>query len=433
MGSIIFFVVVVAIVSRAAVYYRRRQIEPATVSFIASVMYVVCLWIPSNLQSSGRIQSKLVGPGVMAPPTPAEISDLSVAWATELTVVVVAEMVVVYVVGMRISRVRALKTTEYEAWLLAALLLIGAGLVAAVAFPISLDDRANAGQGVVSILKSCLVCGLAILAFFRCFHRRWLFAVLMLGLVILVLGNVRSPLSVIVIAWVCGMISNGSLYKKRWLATGCALAIFAVAVGSFMSEMRANVTRGEGMTTLQVAEQVVSDPLAAPYGAGIDTLDGYRFSQYASVREPAEPMDLLSPLYTFVPRALWPGKPSSISSRLSSKYLGYKSSGQFLSLVGYLRLVSGSYGLSLALLAVTIALLTGFILRFQGTPWSVIGYVCAFRLFLNGTAFDVYYSLALTVPIVCARGLGGFVSSTLRRASVAEVRPSGLLDDGRVW
>ena len=420
-GAIFFVVVNFAILMRAVFYFRSRQIESVSVSLVASTMYLLCLFVPSYLQKDGRTVSKLVGPGVLPVPSSSEIGDLAMRWATELLVVVAVESITVWFIAARPHwRESRVPRARPAVWAACAVLLVVVGALVLQIFPSTLDDRAAAGQGAVTILKSCLVCGLAIVAYFNCFGRWWVALALLMGTIFLVAENVRSPLSVIVIAWIVGMVARRDIYRRRWLVSALAVSIVAIGVGSFMSEMRANLIRHEGANASEIMSELIADPVAAPYSAGIDTLDGYRFSEFASEREPAEPLDLLSPIYTFIPRAIWPAKPASISSTLSSKYLGYKSSGQFLSLVGYLKLATGSYSFALLVLGVTVLVLTTLVIRLAGSFWSVFVYVCIFRLFLNGSAFDVYYCLSLALVTGIALVFSKFAIDTFLQGGQAQ-------------
>lgn len=397
----LFFAVFIAVNVRFAIKFKDRDIYSALVSTLASWMYLLCMWVPALLQMSGRTTSKLVGPGVLPPPDWAEVSNLCFRWSLELAIVLLAEVISVRLLVGRQTGQRLVWNNLYE-WRAAACLLLVVGALAMVVFPVDLSDRAESGQGIATLLRSCLVCGLAILAYFRAFRSPWLWLVLGMGLAVLIVGNVRSPISVVIVAAIAGTISRGAIYRLRVVLTGCVIVIMAVMVGAFMSDMRANITRSQGLSVAELVNNIARDPLAAPYRAGVDTLDGYRFSQYVADMVPASPSDLLAPLYTFIPRAVWSTKPESISVQLSADYLGYRSSGQFLSPIGYMTLSTGSYFTALILLAVTVALLASLVKMLGGSFWLALVLVVTFRMFLNGTSFDVYYGLSLLLPILVA-------------------------------
>ncbi|MFT4041885.1 MAG: hypothetical protein QM673_01845 [Gordonia sp. (in: high G+C Gram-positive bacteria)] len=424
LSATVFLLTVGLISVRAWLHINRRELPKCAVSVVAAWMYVFCLWIPAILQGADRMNSKLVGPGVLAPPDATETDTLLLKWSFELCVVLVAELFIVVVINPKPRITRFLGGFTGEEWRLGSFVLIVVGFLVLIIFPTSLADRAAAGQGIISITRGSLVCGLAILAYYKCFGKLYLFAVLLGGIGILVLGNVRSPISVIVIAGIAGLLARREIYKKRWAFGALVIALSAVVVGSFMSNMRASITRHQDLSTTEIIQTMLDDPLAAPYAAGIDTLDGYRFSEFAREREAAEPLDLLSPVYTFVPRSIWPGKPDSISVRLSTKYLRYKSSGQFLSVVGYLMLATGSYGLALVMLAIGAGILAYLSVWLAGSYWTVFVYVCLFRLFLNGTSFDVYYTITLLLPTLIAL----YIARVVLRGSTRDDLPASRVD-----
>ncbi len=359
-------------------------------------MYLLCLWVPAQFQASGMLESKIYRAGVASVPTISEIDALSFFWSLELLVVLAAELVIVWICGTRSPRPdRRIK----REWKKVALLLIFVGFAATVLFPASLESRAAEGQGLFVLLRTALVCGLAIVAYFDGFKSNLYRLALLGGTVYLILENVRSPLFVILIAYAAGLIGRGAIYKKRVVLSFAVALILAVVSATFMSEMRANITRDEGRGVGEIVSELTNEPIVLAYGAGVDTLDGYRFSALISEYEDARPSDLLSPVTTFIPRAIWPEKPRSISVELSSKYLGYKASGQYLSPIGYLRLAVGSYVGALILFAIFFLAVVYLVLAVRRTFWLAIVLVVLFRFLLGGSAFDVYYGLVLLVVV----------------------------------
>ncbi|MFD6058114.1 hypothetical protein [Rhodococcus wratislaviensis] len=398
-----FLTVVACITSRAVMLYSRRRLHESLVSLLGSWMYVLCLWIPAQLQNRGLLRSKIQEAGILAVPSQSDIADLSWNWSMEIVVIFAAELVAVSIFARVRSQGRVSISLRSESeWKSIALILCTIGLFATLAFPPDLINRGAEGQGVYVILRTMLVCGLAVLAYFGGFARLWIRVSIAAGAVFLVFENVRSPLLVVVMALFAGLLSRGSLYRRTRLVQFGSLVLACVLAGSFMSEMRANVTRDLGRSGSEVLESVMEEPWLSPYEAGIDTLDGYRFSIEISQYEAAKPLDLLSPVTTFIPRSLWPEKPQSVSVELSAKYLGYRSSGQFLSPIGYLRLATGSYILAMLLFFLAFTCFTAMVLRLWKSFWLTVILVVIFRFLLGGSAFDLYYGIMLSVSIWAA-------------------------------
>ncbi|QXF82808.1 hypothetical protein SAMN04490240_1407 [Rhodococcus pyridinivorans] len=395
-GQIALGLVVLVIYARTFRQYRARNVQNALVSGLGATMYTLCLWVPAKLQESGALTSKIFRAGVAAHPTASEIDALSWKWALELSIILFAELLVVYAYSHH--RPKPEKRPR-EQWLRISICLILVGLVATIVFPAELESRAAEGQGIFVLLRTSLVCGLAILAFFNCFSRKSMWLLLIGGTAFLVLENVRSPLFVILIAYAAGLIVRGVIYNRKAVVSIAVAVVVAIGFSSFMSEMRANITRNEGLSTSDIVSEMSEAPLVAAYKSGVDTLDGYRFSALVADVEPARPYDLLSPITTFIPRAVWEDKPPSISVELSSKYLGYKASGQFLSMIGFLTLATGGYGSALLLFAVFFLVASALVQVFQRRFALTIVLVVIFRILLGGSAFDIYYGLVLTVIV----------------------------------
>ncbi|PBC42410.1 hypothetical protein CJ178_13155 [Rhodococcus sp. ACPA4] len=397
-SEILFFSIIALISIRVIGLYRRGQLEYGMVSGLGAWMYLICLWIPANLQSSGQLDSKIERAGIIGLPTSMEIESLTLRWSLEVALIACAELIVVLFL-----RVKPLpkSTISDSTWKYVSFFLVVVGVVATIIFPADLNSRGAEGQGIFVLLRTSLVCGLSIIAFFNGFGKKSIRLLLVIGGAFLVFENVRSPLLVILISLLVGFISRGEIYRRKNLFYLSVLVIVGIFVAAFMSEMRANLTRSEGYSTVQLIEEMSANPLVVPFQSGIDTLDGYRFSKAISNSEPARPLDLLSPVTNFIPRAIWQDKPRSISVEVSTKYLGYKSSGQFLSPVGFLTLATGSYAMALTLFFLFMVGMAILVLRYRKQFWLSIILVVLFRFLLGGSAFDVYYGILLTL-IICS-------------------------------
>ncbi|QOD02633.1 hypothetical protein [Pseudarthrobacter sp. BIM B-2242] len=378
------------------------------VSAIAVLVYVLFMWVPAHLQESGLITSKLDKAGFAAPPVSAEIQDLALRWSLELGLIVVTDVLVgLLVLQQRAATERAGGDQVVPNWWgveRVAVLLVVVGASATLIFPPpALDERAAGGQGFEVLLRTFLLSGLALISYHKFFGKRSFGFLLAGGVIFLLLGNVRSPLLVVIIAFIAGMISRNEFRTKRRFVSAVALILVFAFAGSVMSNMRANLTRNYGYTAQQVVDQTFENPWTAPYESGLDTLDGYRFSQRILTFEEPRPSDLLAVVTTFIPRAIWPEKPEEISVDVSSRYLRYEASGQYLSPIGYLSLALGSYVGALAGIILFSALMSSLALKFSQSFWLAVVVLVTFRFMLGGSAFDLYYGLTIVLPILLVR------------------------------
>lgn len=425
-GHILFMLVVLLATLRVLSGLRSGRLERSAISAAGLFIYGFCMWVPAYLQVRGALDSKLQDAGFLSPPTTSEFNDLAFRWSGELAVLVFAELIVILWLSFKARKNLALvgpvNAQNNDKWIDAetvAILLVVVGFAATIVFPTpGLESRGAGGQGIQIMLRTCLVGGLAMLVYFRCFSSRIYFFLLVGGVVVLALANVRSPLVVLFLAYVASEIAR----RRHGFSTRRSLTILTLVVGvsllgSFMSAMRANIIRDLGLPFSEVISQTFRNPLIGIYSAGVDTLDGYRFSQAIAPYELPRPSDLMLILTTFVPRSIWPEKPDSISVDLSAKYLGYKSSGQFLSPMGYLNLIWGSYGLALLSFFLFSLIFSALIIKFRSSFWLCILLVVVFRFLLGGSSFDIYYGLVLAIPIALIR----FAVSILRRPKVRPI------------
>lgn len=377
-----------------------------SLTLVSIFIYVICLWVPAHLQASGVLGSKLADAGFAYPASYEEIPGLSLRWTLELILLAFSEFVVWHTRRARAISQTGNITDRDNFWRTVTFTLIAVGAIATVALPVpALEDRAEGGQGIPTLLRAFLITGLALLIYFRAFGKKWAWLIVGAGVLLLIAGNVRSPLLVLVCALLASEIRLGRLRSKRRLMGILALVVAFGLAGSVMSSLRANVTRSYGFTTAQVVQQSLENPWIAPFESGLDTLDGYRFSAIIAENEVAMPADLANAVLTFVPRAVWPEKPATISVQMSAKYLNYRASGQFLSPVGYFTLALGSYPAALVGLFLFGVLMSLLSRRLAATPLVFLVLITEVRFLLGGSSFDLYYFFFLLATIAIASGM----------------------------
>lgn len=405
LGHLLFGCVLVAGLARTALGVKNSRPVTAFYAGTVSFIWTFCLVVPGHLQANSTLESKLERANLLSPVSSTTLDSLVGFWALELAVLLAAEFVV-SALGRSSSSSLVGPAQQWSnvRQIVAALLLIG--LLAYGLFPPpALEDRAEDGQGLGVVLRGFLVAGLALLAYTRCYSKKINYVVLLVGVLFLAALNVRSPLIVVFIAFLVSSLEAGAFRSKGRSIAAVLLCLVVALTGAVMSNFRSNITRDLGYSLSEVISETLADPLVAPFEAGIDTLDGYRMSFYVLPQEGARPEAILPIVTTFVPRSIWPEKPGSLSVELSAKYLDYRASGQFLSPVGFLSILTGGYIAGLLALAATGLLFMLAFRRFANTPWMIFVSVAFFRFMLGGSPFDIYYSLTLALPVLVVKYL----------------------------
>lgn len=411
MGQIFFLLITSAIFARALRKVRRNEFAGCLISAITAAIYLTCLWVPAYLQAAHLIVSKIEKAGLVPVPTPDEISMLSLRWAVELAVVLAAELVSGFYSG-RSHRLSPVKRASFGTFGLrsmtilearrATMFLIVVGGLATVFFPApSIGERAEGGHGFGVLMRSFLVVGLSMLAYYNFFNRHSFRLIGAAGTAFLIAGSVRSPLLVVLFGYIAGLTAFGKLRPKLMVQLAL-LAVFLAIVSAFMSNLRGATIRGEQVVAGDIFLRTLESPYVAAYEAGIDTLDGYRLSMLIQPNEPARPLAFLTVITNFVPRALWPDKPTELSVEMSAKYLKYGAGGQFLSPIGYMSIAFGGYKFALLGMFVFIFLLSRLALRFQDSFVLALIVCVTVRFMMGGAAFDFYYGLTLMIPLLVA-------------------------------
>jgi hypothetical protein len=412
-----FLLTAVALLARAWRLSEIDRLPLAATSSLASIIYLLCLWLPAHLQSNGLIVSKIDTAGILFPPSEVDIAYLSLNWCLELIAILIAEILA----GYLFVRKRAHAPLRQNAFcdrsilIITCIVLLLIGGIATIVFPATdLADRAAEGQGVANILRSSMVAGLAVMAFCRFFDDRRFMGVAFICVCFLVLKNIRSPLLLVFLGYIAGMIARGELRGNRLVILMFAGVLLA-GVGSYMSNMRANIARGFGMTSTEVLAETLENPWIAPYSAGIDTLDGYRLSQYIAPFERPDYLNIMTVFTTFVPRAIWPSKPEDLSVSISSRWLHYKGSGQFLSPIGYLTIAYGGYIFGVAVFFILFGIGQFLYLRSIPGPLSSFIFTIEFRFLLGGSPFDIYYGLTFILQFIVVYVISKFVFGEKKR------------------
>lgn len=386
-----FALVALVILVRAVVLLRRGEAGRVMISSIALVVYIVGLWVPAQLQQAGVTRSKLETAALATAPTDAEVAVLTGSWGIELAVVLVAELVAAAVIGRRRARGWTEKPAE-RLQLAIALLVIGV-VAFAVAPPETFAERASGGNGVEVLMRTFLIVGVSYVAYHFGFGRKHFALAVLFGVCFLAVGGVRSPLVVIAVGALFGYLRLARASIPIKVALICAVSALAAVVSAVMSAARSSA----GVPLARIVEEVVADPVSRSFGAGLDTLDGYRLVALVNDSVPSRIEDIFLSVTTFVPRAVWPGKPTPIGNEISSQYLGYPGGTQFLSGPGYLNLISPNRAVAMLLLALVVFLLAMASVYVSNTFGIVIVTVTAGRFFVSGSAFDLYYGLTLAL------------------------------------
>jgi hypothetical protein len=376
-------------------------------SALACVLYIICLYGSALMQVAGLSSTKLLGPHILPPAQAYELGGLASNWALELCVILLGEMIAGVLVSSHklVAPAFFVSTNALKFNFItrnAALVLIIVGSLSTIAFHSDLSSRADGGQGLVTILKTCLAVGLCALAFNNFFNQRIYYCVGACGMIFLVMGAVRSPLLSVALAFFAGKIARREITTAtlmRYAVYGLVLAI----IGGAMSNFRGDIVSGRGADLYTALSESIENPFIAIYGGGIDTLDGYRLAQFVQPNEAASPENVLVAITTFVPRALWPNKPQDLSIDITNRYLQWNQGGIFLSLVGYLSIAFGGY---IEALFALLMLMVGLCAIYRRSFVNFYGFtilLMTFRLFLGGSPFDIYYCLVYMLIYTLAK------------------------------
>jgi hypothetical protein len=419
MAQIPLYLILSIIIIRAIIKVAAGRIEQCLVSLLSAILYVVCLVIPVHLQSSGLLVSKLELGQFLPFPYIQEINTLSLSWAAELTVILLGELASNVLRLPSLYSFPELKSVmspvieqgNRPAVRRVANVLLVIGLIAALAFSTSIEHRADSGQGLSTVLRSFFVVGICLIAYNKFFSRTAYYVVGGVAIVVLIAAKVRNPLLFVLIAYIAGMISRRELRLRKSVYLIIAAGLLGIA-GAWMSAMRGSAIRHQGVSPLIALETTLRDPFSALYGSGIDTLDGYRFSMLLSPSFPADPSNLLIIVTNFVPRAIWPDKPTDITNMIGQKYLNYESSGMFLSPVGHLTVVFGGYGFALVGMFLFGFIFTGLIRRNLNSFVLSVILLVVIDYLLAGGFFPLYQGLAQLLPLFASTMLVRVVPGT---------------------
>jgi len=406
-SHIIFLILITLNIRLISVRIRSGLTHSIVLTSMSSAVYLVALWIPAQLQVRNVTDSKLVKFGFLGSPSKEELTILTWHWVLEITLITATEWIFWKITSMRnVSPPNMKYLGDIR---LTLFLIISGSIFFLVLPPPTLESRGLPGQGIPILLRTFLITGTALSIYFWFHKSRVVLALTVISILILISGNVRSPLLVIGAAYVARWLPKLREIRLKSILFSITLAILFSFTASTMSSMRANIERNQGFYASEIISTNLRNPILGIYGAGLDTLDGYRFSREIADREQGRPLDLLNIVLTFVPRQIWETKPTDFSVDMSAKYLGYRVSGQFLSPVGYLTLIFDSYLSGLLALAIFILIYCLLSKRYFATFWNAILLTVAIRFLIGGSSFDIYYGLTVVLPILVFSFLSKFI------------------------
>jgi hypothetical protein len=237
-------------------------------------------------------------------------------------------------------------------------------------------------------------------------------------------GN-RSPLAVVGVAFLIRLViaRRGKLLVLMGLFVPVGLFVFA-----YQSAWRSQVAKGRPSGVADVISFMASNPLGEFLRLGLDSIDGNVLVR-ALIERGYTPrwFDPLISITNFVPRQIWPGKPTLLGSEIGANYLGVNGGGIFLSGPGYLTLVTGS--ISLGMIAFVIFMLSvKWLSSSPKLPPLVAAALVtlAARFSIAGDAFDIFLTLQIILIFAICLWIGRALP--IRREGA---RPSRSLPDRR--
>lgn len=407
MNQILFISIGSLILLRFCILTAQNKPWNGLLSALACTLYIICLYGSALMQVAGLSSTKLLGPHILPPAQPYEMGGLAGNWAIELCVILLGELIAGRLVAPRQSVRAAFACYRHSSEFNfvtrnAAIILVIVGSLSTIVFHADLSSRADGGQGLVTILKTCLAVGLCVITFNNFFNQKIYYFICACGMILLLVGAVRSPIFSVAMAFFAGKVARRELTSSMLMYYSVCGLVLAIAGGA-MSNFRGDVVSGRGGDLYTAFSESIENPFTAVYGGGIDTLDGYRLAQFVQPNEAPQPENILVAITTFVPRVLWPNKPQDLSIDITNRYLQWNQGGIFLSLVGYLSIAFGGY--SQALLALLIVM-TGLCTLYRRNLGNFYGFtivLMTFRLFLGGSPFDIYYCLVYMLIYTLAK------------------------------
>lgn len=268
------------------------------------------------------------------------------------------------------------------------------------------DSRGTAeGEGLRVVLGWALPVGIALAFQGRHWGSKSRLAISLIGVSVLVLGGVRSPLALIVVACVPRILEQLASRGKRLFAWPALLvgAHAALSVAAGLSSWRGSVRKGQPVPLTHAIRDAALDPIGSLTGSGVDTVDGLVFVRAVSGSVASfRPQALLIPVLTLIPRQLYPDKPEFITNTLSRQYLKFGAAGMFMSGPGYLWLVLGSAAAAVATFGF-LGLLLGRLMHTGSMSWAwpVLAYFI-FRFTMAGGEYDFLISFEIALLILFA-------------------------------
>lgn len=291
------------------------------------------------------------------------------------------------------------------------------------------------GQGLLSMAAWALPVAIAVSVANSHWGSRIRVAISLIGLVLIVLMGVRSPLILIALAFVPRAFEL--LRRSRYPLAIVAIAVIGanalIAVGTGINLWRGGIRRGNGSSLPDAIMAAWIDPFGALSSAGLDTIDGALFVHALPPGSVSTgPADLLNAILYLIPRQIYPGKPELLSNILSERYLSFGTAGMFLSGAGYLELILG--GVVPAVLGFFVmGLIFGGIVPRAGTsvPWLLAAYVLV-RFFMGGDAYDIFLGLQLALVWLIGSVISFLLRLTGTRPSLARRAVAGSAFSGGV-
>lgn len=224
------------------------------------------------------------------------------------------------------------------------------------------------------------------------------------AIVALLLSGNRSPIALIVLAV---LVRLAQARRFRTLILSLAATPIALMLFAYQAIWRGLVARSMPADPLTILKSIGNDPGASLVRLGLDSIDGHALTvDLLKQGFEARPLDPLTAVLNFVPRALWAGKPTLLGGEIGRSYLGTNGSGIFLSGPGYLSLVTGSTLLGAVVFIVAILVLKRMTRAPRHPFFIVIASYLAARFTIAGDAFDIFLALQLVVIVSIGEAIG---------------------------
>lgn len=288
------------------------------------------------------------------------------------------------------------------------------GALFATLLNVSIESRANSGQGVPVLLLHGWMIAPALAVLFSHWGQKSLMLITLLQIILLLqIGGARSSLTLVFLSVFIRLTKNNEIEAKSRRIKNIATVSIVIYLGLIVVQgipiLRAEL-RNENLTPSTYIG-ILRDPLMNLTSvSGFDSVQGAILA--INAKDSGFEVSTLDPFKafsTFVPRQIWPDKPRFIGPELTQSYSQVQgNAGIVISGGAYLYLIGGS-----SLLVLGFFFLLGrWTARLSQNIQTIIPFMFilhfALRFTYGGDSFDIFYILQDVLLFLVASKIASF-------------------------